>query len=130
MLSYVFQYKFSILLAIVIAMLSLLPSSSMPDSPLFSIPFLDKIVHFSMYASFGFVALLECRCKGQCIRFHLLLLMVIFIMSAIIEVLQATVVSTRAAEWFDLFANFTGLLAGYIAFRVIRSLRIFTSLRS
>lgn len=130
MLSYVFQYKFSILLAIVIAMLSLLPSSSMPDSSLFSIPFLDKIVHFSMYASFGFVALLECRCKGQCVRFHLLLLMVIFIMSAIIEVLQATVVPTRAAEWFDLFANFTGLLSGYITFRVIRSLRIFTSLRS
>ena len=66
MLSYVFQYKFSILLAILIALLSLIPSSSMPDSSLFSIRFLDKIVHFSMYAFFGFVALMESRCRIQC----------------------------------------------------------------
>ena len=129
MLSYVFRYKFSILLAIVIAMLSLVPSSSMPDSSLFSIKFLDKIVHFSMYALFGFVALLESRCKGQCVQFHLFLCVSIFIMSAVIEVLQATVVATRAAEWFDLLANFSGLVAGYIAFRIFRSLRIFKSLK-
>ncbi|MEN8226973.1 MAG: VanZ family protein [Bacteroidota bacterium] len=125
-----FRYKFSILLAIVIAMLSLIPSSSMPDSSLFSIKFLDKIVHFSMYAFFGFVALLESRCKGQCVQFHILLSVVIFIMSAIIEVLQATVVATRSAEWFDLLANFSGLAAGYIAFRIFRSLRIFKSIKS
>ena len=129
MLSYVFRYKFSILLAIVIAMLSLVPSSSMPDSSLFSIKFLDKIVHFSMYALFGFVALLESRCKGQCVQFHLFLCVSIFIMSAVIEVLQATVVATRAAEWFDLLANFSGVVAGYIAFRIFRSLRIFKSLK-
>ncbi len=130
MLSYMFRYKFSILLAIVIAMLSLIPSSSMPDSSLFSIKFLDKFVHFSMYSVFGFVALLESRCRDECLRFHVFLILIIFIMSAIIEVLQATVVATRSAEWFDLLANFTGLLAGYMAFRVFRSLGIFKSLRS
>lgn len=130
MLSYVFRYKFSILLAIVIAMLSLVPSSSMPDSSLFSIKFLDKFVHFSMYAFFGFVALLESRCPNQCMRFHLLLILAIFFMSATIEVLQATVVATRSAEWFDLLANFAGLLIGYLAFRIFRNLRIFNSLRS
>ena len=130
MLSYVFRYKFSILLAILIALLSLVPSSSLPDSSLFSIKFLDKFIHFSMYTLFGFVALLESRCQIQCVRFHLLLIMIIFIMSTVIEVLQATVVATRSAEWFDLLANFFGLLAGYIAFRIFKNLGIFKSLRS
>ncbi len=125
-----FQYKFSILLAIVIALLSLVPSSSMPESSLFYIKFLDKLVHFSMYGFFGLVALLESRCRKQCMRYHLLLIMVIFIMSAIIEVLQATVVATRSAEWLDLLANGSGLLAGYVAYRAIRSLGIFKSFRS
>jgi len=130
MLSYVIRYKFSILLAILIVLVSLIPSSSMPDSTLFSIRFLDKIVHFSLYAFFAFVALLESRCLLQCIRFHLLLIMIILIMSAIIEVLQATVVATRSAEWLDIVANFLGLVAGYIAFRIFKSLRIHKSFRS
>ncbi len=130
MLSYVFRYKFSIFLAILIALLSLVPSSSMPDSSLFSIKFLDKMVHFAMYTAFGFVAIIESRCLSQCVRFHLLLLLIIFIMSAAIEVLQATVVATRSAEWFDLLANFSGLVAGYITFRIFKSLGIFKFLRS
>ena len=120
MLSYVFQYKFSILLAAVIALLSLLPDSSMPHPPLLSIPYLDKIVHFSMYVSFGFVALLESRCRERCTGFHLLLLLAILVMSALIEVLQATLVATRSAEWFDLMANGAGLAGGYVAYRLFR----------
>ena len=130
MLSYVFRYKFTILLAIVIVLLSLVPSSSMPSSRLFNIPYLDKLVHFSMYASIGFVALMECKCRDKCYKPHFLLILFLFLMSAVIEVLQATVVATRAAEWFDLFANFSGLVAGYVAFRILRNYRIFRFLRS
>ena len=130
MLSYVFRYKFTILLAFLIVLLSLVPSSSIPSSRLFNIPYLDKLVHFSMYASIGFVALMESRCVKNCQLFHLILVLVIFLMSAIIEVLQATVVATRAAEWYDLFANFSGLVAGYVAYRVLRGLWLFKFLRS
>ncbi|HDS06732.1 MAG TPA: hypothetical protein ENO05_03815 [Bacteroides sp.] len=123
MLNLLIRYKFSILVAIVIALLSLIPGNSMPDSSLFSIPALDKIGHFSMYAFLGFVALLESHCKPSCFRFHTLLLLCIFSLSIIIEVLQATVVSTRSAEWLDLLANASGLLSGYLAFRVLRMVR-------
>ena len=123
MLNYLFQYKLSILLAIIIALVSLIPSSSLPDSSLFSISYLDKIVHFSMYAFFGFVALLESRCRQHCLMFHLLLVFTIFFLSAVIEVLQATVVATRSAEWLDLLANSTGLLAGYLSYRILNKLR-------
>lgn len=130
MLSYVFRYKFSILLAIAIAIVSLIPSSDFPESPLFSITFIDKIVHFSMYTLFGFVALLESRCQRQCVGFHLLMILVIFIMSAMIEVLQATVVATREAEWLDLLANFLGLCVSYLAYRILRIAGLLGSLRS
>lgn len=129
MLSYVFRYKFSIVLAIVISLLSLVPSSSMPDSPLFDLRFLDKVVHFSMYCFFCFVALLESRCQVKCLRFHLLLIIIILIMSAIIEVLQATIVPTRSADWLDLLANFLGLFAGYIGYRIFLSLGILKFLK-
>ncbi len=130
MLSYVFRYKFSILLAILIALLSLVPSSSMPDSSLFSISYIDKIAHFCMYSSFAFVALLESRCHRQCIGFHLLLILGIFLLSALIEVLQATVIATRAAEWLDLAANMSGIVAGYAAYRILVRLQLFPFLRS
>ncbi|MBT4362973.1 MAG: VanZ family protein [Desulfobacteraceae bacterium] len=113
-----------------IALLSLLPGSSLPGSSLFDIPHFDKVVHCSMYALFGFVALIESRCTRQCYGYHVLLLMAIFFLSALIEILQATVVESRGAEWYDLLANFIGLGGGYLAFRLVGSTRLFRFLRS
>lgn len=124
MLKYVIQYKFSILLAGFIVILSLLPGNTMPHSSLFSIPFFDKFVHFGMYGSLGMVALLEFRCLQICLKKELLLLLLIFCLSTLMEVLQSALVATRLAEWLDLVANFFGLIAAYAAyafFRVFRS---------
>lgn len=118
MLKYIFQYKFTILLALVIALLSLLPDSSLPHPSLFSFRFFDKFVHFSMYTSIGFVALLECRCRDRFRTTHFLILLGVFMLSALIEVLQATLVASRAAEWLDLAANGFGLVGGYVAYRL------------
>lgn len=123
MLKYLIQYKFSILLAFIIASVSLVPGSSMPESSLFSLIYLDKIVHFCMYAFFGFVAFLESRCAQNCLWFHVLLFWGIFFLSAVIEILQATVVATRSAEVFDLLANLAGLVSGYIAYRIFKLIR-------
>ena len=130
MLSYVFQYKFTILLVLVIALLSLVPGENMPGSFLFSIPHFDKIIHVGMYASLGFVTLVESRLNPPRMAIHVLLLLAIFAMSALIEILQATVVAARSAEWFDLLANFLGLIFGYIAHRIIGRFRLFNFLRS
>ena len=130
MLRYVFLYKFSILLAIVIALLSLVPGSSIPYTSLFSIPFFDKIIHFSMYAPLGFVALMESRCTRHCSAYHLFIIVGLFLLSGLIEILQATVVATRAAEWTDLLANLLGLLAGYLAYRLVGGFRLFRFFKS
>ena len=130
MLSYVFQYKFTILLALVISLLSLVPGQNMPGSFLFSIPHFDKFIHMCMYGALGFVALSESRRNQPRLGFHILLLLIILALSAIIEILQATVVAARAAEWYDLLANFLGLLGAYILYRFIGTWRIFNFLRS
>jgi len=130
MLRYVFRYKYSILLVILIALLCLIPSSSIPYTSLFYIPYFDKIVHFSMYASLGFVAFMESRITRQYSINHLYIMIAIFSMSGVIEILQATVVPSRAAEWTDLLANFIGLLSGYLAFRLLGGFRIFRFLKS
>jgi VanZ family protein len=123
MLKYLIQYKFSILLAGIIVLLSLIPSSSMPNSRLFSISLLDKIVHLGMYAAFGLVALFERRCKQQCFFREFLLLLSIFTLSLLMEVLQATVVASRSAEWLDLAANATGILAAWMTYSFFRRFR-------
>lgn len=123
MLNYLFKYKFSILVAIVIVLLSLIPSNSLPDSSLFSISFLDKIVHFGMYGFFSFVALLEMRHYDRFYWGHLLLLLAILFLSFVIELLQATVIVSRSSEWLDILANFFGLTAGYLAYRLILLIR-------
>ena len=130
MLRYVFQYKFSILLAIVIALLSLAPASKFPIESVWYIPYIDKIVHIIMYASFGFVALMESRRTAKSRGFHFFILLGILLASALIEVLQATVVLSRGAEWVDILANFLGLLSGYMAFRIIGGWRLFRFLKA
>lgn len=130
MLSYVFQYKFTILLALVIALLSLIPGQNMPGSFLFAIPHYDKMIHLGMYAALGFVALVESRKSPPRLALHMLIVFSIFALSALIEILQATVVASRAAEWYDLLANFLGLVAGYIAYRIGGKWRVFKFLRS
>ena len=120
MLKYLIQYKFSILLAGIIVLLSLIPSSSMPHTRLYSIPFLDKIVHIGMYGALGLVALLERHCKQQCFPKEFLLLFLLFTLSTLMEILQATVVASRAAEWFDLAANFCGLAGAWLTYSFFR----------
>ena len=120
MLKYLIQYKFSILLAAIITLLSLLPSSAIPDSPLFSFRFVDKVVHFGMYGALALVALLERRCQKRCFPKEFLLLFLIFLMSFTEEVLQATLIPSRAAEWFDLIANALGIAAAWLTYSFFR----------
>lgn len=123
MLKYLIQYKFSILLAAFIVLLSLIPSSSMPESRLFAIGFLDKIVHMGMYGSLGLLALFERRCKQQCFFNEFLFLLALFALSLLMEILQATVVATRSAEWLDLVANALGLVGAWLAYSFFRRFR-------
>jgi len=130
MLRYLFKYKFSLLLITLIFLLCLAPSSSLPQTRLWSIPYFDKIVHFLMYAPLCFVALMESRFSRQRFIVHVLIILGLLLFIGVIELLQATLAPSRAAEWADLFANFSGLFVGYLAYRLLGGLRIFRFLKS
>jgi len=123
MLKYVIHYKFSLLLALIIILLSLLPDKNIPKSSLIDLPYLDKLVHMGMYGSLGLVALLELRCKQLCQRPVYILLMLLFLLSVIMEIFQALLIPSRAAEWLDLVANFIGLVGASLAWLILRWLR-------
>jgi len=123
MLKYVIRYKFSLLLALIIILLSLLPDKNIPKSSLIDLPYLDKLVHMGMYGSLGLVALLELRCKQLCQRPVYILLMLLFLLSVIMEIFQALLIPSRAAEWLDLVANFIGLVGASLAWLILRWLR-------
>jgi len=114
----------------VIVLLSLIPAKDFPFDSVYNIPHIDKIVHILMYGSLGFVALMECRCSGKCTRLYSFILLGILLASVLIEILQATVISSRGAEWFDVLANFTALIAAYIAFRLFGKWKLFRFLKS
>ena len=128
MLKGLFSYKFSLLLLLIISVLSLLPSSGMPESRVYEIPGLDKFVHFSMYTVLTVVALLENRCRVNCLRIRIYLMLAIFLLSICMEVLQATVIISRSAEWADLIANLCGVLFGYFLIRLLYMIRSWPSL--
>ena len=73
-----------------------------------------------MYGSLGLVALLERRCKQKCFPKELLLLFLLFSLSTLMEILQATVVPSRSAEWFDEVANFFGLAGAWLTYSFFR----------
>ncbi len=123
MLKYVIRYKFSLLLALIIVLLSLLPDKNIPNVSFINLPFLDKLVHLGMYGSLGLVALFELRCKKDCLRPVFLLLFVLFLLSLLMEVLQALIIPSRTAEWLDLMANFLGLAGASLAWLLIRKIK-------
>ena len=123
MLNYVIRYKFSVLLAALIALLCLLPSSRIPDPALFSIAFVDKIVHTSMYTALGCVVLLEKPLKNGTVGSEFLHLLILLFFSAIIEIIQYAFIASRSAEWLDLLANFSGLVLSWCLYRIYRLLR-------
>jgi len=76
-----------------------------------------------MYALLGFMVFVESRNRYTVFGSKLLLILILFLLGALIEVLQATLVPARAAEWLDLAANLCGLVAGAICYQFLRWVR-------
>ena len=112
--------KFSIIVALIIAYLSLAGSKSFDEVPLFEIPFLDKIAHFGMYFVFMSVMIFEKR-KSFTNTSHLLLLSLIPVSYGLLmEILQMTITETRSGDTFDFLANTAGTLVSLLVWLWIK----------
>lgn len=103
------RYLCSLLYLTSLTIVSLLPSSALPEDILF--PGADKIIHILMYA--GLAALLRWTLADR-LRSPRKLLALILVTSAygiLLEILQHTI-TTRSFEWADALANTLGAIAG------------------
>jgi VanZ family protein len=116
---------FTIIWALLIAAATLLPIGPIPAQDIL-LP-VDKIIHSILFAILMFLS-----CVGFAKQFSFtsmkkqpVLYSVIWIggYGLIIELIQA-IIPSRAFELMDLFADFTGLILGYIGFFLIYKLKI------
>jgi len=120
------QYYKSIIIGLLILWLSLSGSKSLVPGRMLSIPYIDKMGHFAMYAFFSAVLLLDsCRWREKR-RFRYIILLIPVFFGALMEIMQMTLTTTRKAETIDLIANMggvaTGIVVAHIALKILGKL--------
>ncbi|MEX0988419.1 MAG: VanZ family protein [Bacteroidales bacterium] len=103
----------TILCAMIILILSILPSDLAGEQPRFYFSGMDKIIHGIMYGTF---ALLVLNLYFKLYHFKVipvvLMLMGVWGYSIIMELVQHFFVESRSAEFHDILANLAGILVG------------------
>jgi VanZ family protein len=107
----------SLLYLIVIVLLSLLPSSDLPDVPFFSGE--DKYVHFLMYSGLGFLTCWSLDTRGRQMPPLYVLLTGVFLWGVLMEILQRLMSNGRSMEISDMLANLAGAVAGLVVYRIM-----------
>lgn len=116
------RYYRSIIIGILILWLSLSGGKSLVPGDFLTIPYVDKIGHFIMYALFSGMLLLD-SClwqSGRSVRYAVLVFPVAF--GALMEVFQYLLTSSRQAEALDLLADILGIGAGVLGALVVRQI--------
>lgn len=80
----------------------------------------DKVYHTVCYAlmSFLWCYYAKLKLKKLKINFTLVLILSISTFGTIIEVLQLTLTNYRAFDWWDVLANFIGIILGIVLFKL------------
>ena len=115
--------RFSILVALIILYLSLTNSHTFDEVPEFNIPGFDKIVHFCMYFGLMLMITLENRKSVKCGKHLFLIGLIPLTYGILLEILQATLTSTRSGSFFDALADYAGILVVVVIFIWIKPLK-------
>ena len=84
----------------------------------------DKIVHFAMYFGLMSVMILENSKTLKDLRNLFLLGLLPLAYGIIIEIMQATLTTTRSGSFFDALADAAGILVSILLFTTIKKLRL------
>jgi len=112
--------KFSILVALFIMYLSLANSSTFEKVSVFNFPFFDKIVHFGMYFGLMATIIFENRKNLKNIRALFLVSLISLSYGILMEVLQATLTVSRSGSFYDVIADFAGIIVSVLIWLWIR----------
>lgn len=120
LISLILKYKISVLYAVFVLVLSLLPFQNSMGSSFFSIPYADKVAHFILYGILAFLFILESRKDPKLID-YLKIIIVCLIFGGMIELLQM-LEPYRSGEWLDLIANLSGSISAIPASIIIKKI--------
>jgi len=113
---------FSILVALVIMYLSLTSSHTFDKVSFINFPYFDKIVHFSMYFGLMSVIIFENRKTIKNTRQLYLIALIPLFYGILIEILQATLTTTRTGSFFDAIFNLAGILVSLVLWLWVKPL--------
>jgi VanZ family protein len=111
---------YSILVALLLLYLSLTNSEKFQKTPLVSIPYIDKLVHFGMYFLMMSVIIIEHRKTLRNYRNLLLLALIPLSYGILMEILQSTLTITRTGDFYDALADAAGIIVSVILWLMIR----------
>ena len=115
LLLYLRRYPITLLLAVGIVLLSLLP---IPDLKMpVQVPLIDKWTHMVMYGVLTLVIWLDYKRSHQQYNAWRLLIFAFFApiaMGGILELMQTYLTTCRSGEWLDFVANTIGVCLGTI----------------
>lgn len=113
------RYKYSVLVALVITILSTIPIPEV--KPLEGVPLIDKWVHFVMYASLSIAMWIDQKNAHQPLSptFYLLMIVLPSCLGGILELVQAYLTTCRSGEWLDVIADTIGAVIGTVGCFII-----------
>ena len=115
------KYKFSIIVALIIAYLSLTNSHTFDKVSFLESQYTDKIVHFGMYFGLMSVIILENRKKFMSTGKVMLAGIIPLSYGILMEILQGLFTSTRTASIYDAFFDLSGIVAAILIWQLIKT---------
>jgi VanZ family protein len=112
---------FSIIVALVILLLSLLGSGTLEKVDFMDLTFTDKIAHFGMYFGFTSVIIYENRKKMMFSAIYIVAALIPFFYGILMEFLQEFMTTTRSGNIYDVLFNTAGIIASISIWLLFRS---------
>lgn len=114
---FIVKHKNSLMWALVILILSGMPSSGLPT---IKIPGIDKMVHFGLFAVFALLLVSEMNYRKNQFtvknRHKWVGFFIASVYGGLIELTQLYLFASRGAEWADFFADILGAAVAVLAY--------------
>ncbi len=121
----------SILWAIIIAFLLLMPGDKLPKDNLLNIPYFDKVVHFILFLLLEVLLLIDLKASGRYYNNQILKFTALVIGYALLsEWLQYLLTVSRHGDWYDFIADIAGIAVGWTVFLTYSNFTVRSSSRS
>ena len=117
------HFTFSILWALLILMLSLVPGSELPEMSFWELLTFDKVMHIFMYGVFAFKTMMAASKQNSIWWMRrwagVFTIAVVSLFGVSIEIMQETLLPDRYGDWVDVLANTIGVFSGLYIFRAV-----------